>query len=185
MSITKEKMLKNAKKFNDTGVKYGVINDELLELLGAEFISAPCTTAENMYLYYEGGLVQHLLNVTKYAISVNSSLPEDKQIDNESIIRVSLIHQIGKSKMFLPHSNDWFIKNRGEHYEFNDELLSLKVGERSVFYALKAGIDLSEDEVFAIHNYNSDFGSRPLTAKGEKLAALLKAANMIAIMSVK
>lgn len=185
MSITNEKMLKNAKKFNDTGVKYGVVNDALLELVGSELISAPCTTSESMYNYYDGGLIQHLLNVAKYAISVNSSLPEDKQIDNESIIRVSLIHQIGKAKMFVPQDNDWFVKNRGEHYMFNDELLSLKVGERSVFYALKAGIDLSEDEVFAIHNYNSDFGQRDLTTKGEKLASLLRVANMIAIISEK
>lgn len=185
MSISKEKMLKNAKKFNDTGVKYGVINDTLLELLGDELISAPCTTSENMYNYFEGGLIQHVLNVAKYAILINSSLPEDKRIDEESIIRVSLIHQIGKVKMFVPQDNEWFIKNRGEHYKFNNDLLSLKVSERSVFYALKSGIDLSEDEVFAIHNYNSDFSNRSLTDKGEKLAALLSVANDVAAISQK
>lgn len=185
MSITKEKMLKNAKKFNDTGVKYGVINDELLEMLGAEFIAAPCTTSEHMYNAYEGGLIQHILNVTKYALSINASMPEDKQLDNESIIRVSLIHQIGKSKMYLVQDNEWFIKNRGERFKFNEELLTLKTAERSVFYALKAGIDLSEDEVYAIHNSTSDFGQREFTSKGERLAALLRTANLVAIMSVK
>lgn len=183
--ITKEKMLKNAKKFNDTGVKYGVINDELLEMLGDTFIGAPCTTSENMYGAYEGGLINHALNVTKYAISINGSMPEDKQLDNESIIRVCLIHQIGKAKMYLPQDNDWYIKNRGEHFKFNEDLLSLKTGERSVFYALKSGIDLSEDEVYAIHNSTSDFGQRAFTTKGERLGALLRTANLVAIMSDK
>ena len=33
-----EKILKNAKKFNDTGIKYDVINDDLMNLLGKEYM---------------------------------------------------------------------------------------------------------------------------------------------------
>lgn len=183
--ITKEKVLKNAKKFNDTGVKVGVINDELMGMLGAEFISAPCTSKENLYGAYEGGLIEHIINTTKHAITVNASLPEEKQVDNDSIIRVSLIHQIGKCNMFVAQDNDWRRKNLGENYTWNDTVLSMSVAERSVFYALKSGIDLTEDEVFAIYNYNSDFAQRPMTTKGEKLGALLRIANMIAMVEVK
>jgi len=183
--ITKEKVLKNAKKFNDTGVKVGVINDKLMEMLGPDFISAPCTSKEDLYGAYEGGLIEHIINTTKHAITVNASLPGDKQVDNDSIIRVSLLHQIGKSNMFVQQKNQWRKDNLGENYTWNDEGLSFKVAERSVFYALKSGIDLTEDEVFAIYNYNSDFAQRPMTSKGEKLSALLKIANQIATLEVK
>jgi hypothetical protein len=185
MSITKEKMTKNAIKFNATGIKYNVINDKLLEMLGVEFISAPCSTSDKLYNAYEGGLIAHILETTKQAIMVNNSLPEEKQVDLHSLIRVCMIHQIGKAQMFLKQDNEWFIKNKGEHFKFNDMLLSMKTGERSTFYALKAGIDLTEHEVFAIYNQDFDFGHRKLTSKGEKLAAILKVANLIAIMIQK
>jgi len=53
--LTQEKVLKNAKKFNDTGIKYGVVNNELISMLGEEFIVAPCTSSTNLYNAYEGG----------------------------------------------------------------------------------------------------------------------------------
>ena len=36
--LSQEKILKNAKKFNDTGVKYEVINDDLMNMLGLSLI---------------------------------------------------------------------------------------------------------------------------------------------------
>lgn len=183
--LTSEKILKNAKKFNDTGIKYEVINDELMDMLGKEFINAPCTTTTNLYGAYDGGLIQHILNTTKYALKINEALPDNKQVNTTNIIRVCLIHQIGKANMYSEQTSQWHKDNRGEMYTFNEDLLSMSTAERSVYYALKAGIDLNEDEVFAIYNYNSDFAQRPMTTLGERLAALLRAANMVAIMEEK
>jgi hypothetical protein len=183
--LTEEKIKKNAQKFNDAGVSVGVVNDELMNLLGVEFITAPCTTTTALYGAYDGGLIQHILKVTKYAIEINDTLPETKQINKESIIRVCLIHQIGKSNMYAEQKSQWHKDNRGEMYIFNEEVLNMSTAERSVFYALKAGINLNEDEVFAIFNYNSDFGYWSMNKEGEKLAALLKTANMVAIMDEK
>jgi hypothetical protein len=183
--LTQEKILKNAKKFQVTGEKYEVINDELMNLLGSEFISAPCTTSTNLYGAYDGGLIQHILNVTKHAIAVNESLPEDKMVPKGHIIRVSLIHQIGKSKMYVEQKSQWHRDNRGEMYTWNEDLLSMSVAERSIYYALKAGVNLNEDEVYAIYNYNSDFAQKPLNTLGDKLAAILRVANMIATIEEK
>ena len=87
--------------------------------------------------------------------------------------------------MFTEQTSQWHKVNRGEMYTFNEELLSMSTSERSVYYALKSGINLSEDEVFAIYNYNSDFAQRPMTTLGEKLAALLRTANMVAVLEEK
>jgi hypothetical protein len=70
-------------------------------------------------------------------------------------------------------------------YVFNDELLSMTVSERSVYYALNGGVSLSEDEVFAMYNYNDDFSGRPMKTKGEKLAAILRIANQLAVIEEK
>lgn len=183
--LTKERIVKNSKKFNETAEKYGVVNDELLTLLGQEFFSAPCTSTTTFYNAFEGGLVHHIINVTKHAINVNENLPENKKVDNTSLIRVCLMHQIGKSNMFVEQTSKWHRDNKGEMYTWNEDVLSMSVAERSVYYALKAGIELTEDEVFAIYNYNSDFAQRPMTTEGEKLAALLRIANMVAIVEEK
>jgi hypothetical protein len=52
--LTEEKILKNAKKFNDTGLKYNVVNDELMTSLGESFIKAPCTSSDKYYNAYDG-----------------------------------------------------------------------------------------------------------------------------------
>jgi hypothetical protein len=183
--LDKEKIIKNAKVYHDRAVSYGVSNDELLSLLGIEFITAPCTTSSNMYGAYEGGLIKHLLNVTKHAVRVNTSLSDSKKVDEKSLIRVSLVHQIGKAKMFIPQESEWHRKNKGEMFTWNESLLSMTVAERSVYYLLKSGVELTEDEVYAIHNFNSDFASRPLKAEGEKIAAILRVANLIATIEEK
>ena len=185
MSIDKEKIAKNAKKFHDTGLKYDFVNEEFMTLLGEEFITAPACSTLNLYNAYEGGLIQFILTVTKYAVSVNDSLPEDKKANLASLIKVSMLHQIGKAKMFVEQTSKWHRDNKGEMFIFNEDLLSLTVAERSIYYAMQAGINLTEDEVFAIFNYNSDFAMRPLKTEGEKLAAVLRVATMIAVIESK
>jgi hypothetical protein len=185
MSLSKEKIIKNAKKFNETGSKYGFINDDLINLLGQEFITAPACSTTKLYNAFEGGLVHHILTTTKYAVSINEMLPEDKQVKVESLIKVCFLHQIGKSKIFVEQKSQWHRDNKGEMYIFNDDLLSMTVSERSVYYSLTSGISLSEDEVFAMYNYNDDFSGRPMTTNGEKLAAILRVANQLAIIEEK
>jgi len=182
--ITKEKIGKNYKKFIDSGVKYNVVNDDLLNLLGVQFVGAPCSTKESTYGAFEGGLIQHILNTTKYAVIINNALPEDKRVDQSTLIRVCLVHQIGKGKMFIPQESKWH-NERGEMYKFDNDILSFKVAERSIYYLNKCGVELTEAEVFAIFNYNSDFASRPITQEGERLAAIVKAAQSVAVISEK
>ena len=185
MSLSKEKILKNAKKFNETGVKHGFITDDLMNLLGSEFIGAPACSTTNLYNAFEGGLVLHILNTTKYAVSINELLPAEKQVDAASLIKVCFLHQIGKAKMFVEQKSQWHRDNKGEMFTFNEDLLSMTVSERSVYYALSSGISLSEDEVFAMYNYNEDFSGRPMKTKGEKLAAILRIANQLAVIEEK
>jgi hypothetical protein len=185
MSLSKEKILKNAKKFNETGVKHGFVNDELMNLLGPEFIGAPACSTTNLYNAFEGGLILHILNTTKYAVSINEMLPAEKQVPAPSLIKVCFLHQIGKAKMFVEQKSQWHRDNKGEMFIFNDELLSMTVSERSVYYAMSSGITLSEDEVFAMYNYNDDFSGRPMKTIGEKLAAILRIANQLSVIEEK
>jgi len=181
--IQKEKITENAAKYFKTGETYGFMNEELLQFLGTDFISAPATTMESMHNAFEGGLIDHLLRTTAYAVKLNKLLPEDMQLANETIIKVGCLSQIGKAHSFTPCESDWHRKNQGKMYEYNDQM-SMRVGERSIMYATKHGIELTEGEYQAILNFDKENDAQ---AKwhSETLATILKQAIELAIMEEK
>jgi len=183
MSLTKEQVAKNAKKYFSTGEKYGFMTDELMNLLGADFIAAPASTATNLHNAYEGGLVEHLLTVTKYGIKLKTIVPNAESIDNDSIIKVCCLHQIGKTTQYVPKHSKWH-NDRGIMYEFNEDLVSMRVGERSAFYAMSCGIELTEEEFQAIVNHDKE-GDKQSKWHTEPLGVILRQANELAIMEEK
>jgi hypothetical protein len=103
---------------------------------------------------YEGGLIEYLMQVTNYGIMINNALPESERADRNSLLKVCLLHQIGKAKLYKPCTSEWHKNNLGKMYEFNEDLVSMRVGERSVYYATQYGVSLTEDEMIAIINHD-------------------------------
>ena len=136
MALTPERIIANTKKYFDTTTKNNVMNDALMAFLGENFIKAPASNMKDYNNAFEGGLIEHLLKVTSYAVLINKSLPEDEQVNHESLLKVCLLHQIGKANLFKPCTSEWHIKNLGKMYEFNEEQIPMRVSERSLFYAL-------------------------------------------------
>lgn len=182
--ISPEKVKENATGYFERGLKYGYLNQELIDLIGQDLIGAPLSTSSNFTNNFEGGLIDHMLKVTKYALGVNELLPEGKKVDKNSVIKVCCLHQIGKAKLFIAATEDWKIK-KGINYEFNNDLVSMKVGERSLYYALSNGIKLTEDEAQAILNYDKTDADKQASFFGETLSELLKIGNTLATIVEK
>lgn len=183
-TMTQEKNLKNIEKYFNTAEKHGFMNDNLIEFLGQDFIKAPASTATNLHNAFEGGLIAHLLLTTKYAIGLNKLLPESIKVNESSLIKVCFLHQIGKAHLYSPTSEKW--KNdRGILYEFNENLVSMKVGERSAMYALQNGITLTENEYQAIINHDKDDTDKQSKWHTDILGIILRQANELAIMEEK
>lgn len=181
---TKDKVMKNAKKYFSTGEKYGFMTEELQNFLGVDFVQAPASTRTDLHNAYEGGLIEHLLLVTKYAININEILPETQQVELKSLIKVCCLHQIGKAKLYTPHTSDWH-RNKGMLYEFNEDLVSMRVGERSAYYATKFGVELTEDEFQAIINHDKTDDDKQAKWHSSMLGVVLRQANELAIMDEK
>lgn len=150
MALTQEKIVSNTKKYFETATKYGFMNDELTSFLGESFIKAPASTMDSLHNAFEGGLIDHLLRVAYYAVRFNNALPEEKQVEQSSLLKVCLLHQIGKSNLYVPCESEWHKKNQGKMYEFNNDLVSMRVSERSLYYAMSHGIKFTEEEYSAI-----------------------------------
>jgi hypothetical protein len=183
MTLSKEKIEANTKKYFSTAEKYNIMTPELIEFLGVDFISAAASTTNKLYNAFEGGLIDHILRVTKHALAINDLLMESKRVDKTSLIKVSLLHQIGKAKIYKETEKDWQ-RNSGVLYEFKKNLVSMRISERSIHYIYSHNIKLTEEEHTAILHYdliNDDMTTHYNTVLGD----ILRMANTMAIMEEK
>jgi hypothetical protein len=184
MSLEQAKIVANTKKYFDTATKNGFMTNELMSFLGEDFIKAPASSMTSYHNAFEGGLIDHLLKVAKYAIGINNSLPENERVDQTSLLKVCLLHGIGKTKLYIPCTSEWHRKNQGKMYEFNEDLVSMRVGERSAYYAISHGIQLSEEEYTAILFFDKT-DDKMSEYHNTLLGELLKMGNVLAIKSAK
>jgi hypothetical protein len=181
----KEKILKNKEKFNKTNETYNILPEKLLEFLGEDLYSAPASNMESMYNAFPGGLIDYILTVTKYGINLNDILPESQRVDKKSIIRVCFLHQLGKVKLYKFCESEWHRKNQGKMYDFNEDLVSMRVGERSAYYSLRYGVELSDEEYQSILNYDKTDDDKQSKWYGSTLSTILRLANELAIIECK
>jgi HD superfamily phosphodiesterase len=185
LTLSTNKIKANATKYFATAEKYDFMTQDLMDFLGLDIVKAPATTKLDSYNAYEGGLIAHLLNVAKYALKLNEIVPEHLQVEKGSLLKVALLHQIGKVRMFTPNKSQWHREHQGKMYEFNDDLIALTVGERSAKYALDNGIKLSDTEYQAIINYDKTDTDKQAKWHSEPLAIILRQAHDLAIMESK
>jgi hypothetical protein len=185
--IEQDEVIKNAEKYFATADKYGFMTESLQNLLGVDFIAAPASTTTKAFSAYEGGLIKHILCVTKYAVHLNGTLPTKMQVDKASLVKVCLLHQIGKAKLFMGDKpSKWHQDNLGKMYDYNNDLVSMTVGERSTYYCMANEVNLEEDEYQAIVNYSKiDEDDKQSKWHTSTIGKLLRLAVEMAIMEAK
>jgi hypothetical protein len=181
----KDNILKNKQTFLEKNELYSILTDELVKYLGEDLFTAPASTMKSLHNAFPGGLVDHILKTTKYAIGINRLLPKGMEVDSQSIVKVCFLHQIGKTYLYKWCESEWHRNNQGKMYDFNEELTSMKVGERSVYYAMKYGVTLSEEEYQSIVNYDKSDDDKQSKWYGSTLSTILKQANELAIIEEK
>jgi hypothetical protein len=151
--LTTSQLESNKKKFQETNLKYGIFSKELENFLGDDFYIAPASSSLNMIGCYPGGLLHHIIKGCRYSIKLNEILPDGLKQPVESIVKVAFLCQIGKVFMFKMKDGG---TQGGKMYDFNDDLVRLHIGERSVYYALKYNVSLTEEEYQAILNIDKE-----------------------------
>lgn len=170
------------------------IDDLIKYLESRDFFYAPASS--RFHNSFEGGLVDHSINVYKTLDTLNKSL-YDGQLPDESVAISALFHDACKMdfyvKGFRNKKNDYGRWERVETWEIN-ELFPIGHGEKSVIL-LQQFIKLTVAEVAAIRWHMGAFdsavkgGDRSINAAFEKypLAAALHMADTAAtyIMEAK
>jgi len=180
--LTITQLEKNQKTFKDANAKYGIFTKELEEFLGDDFYTSPASSSTNMIGCYPGGLLQHLIKVCKFAIKVNEIVPDRLKQSPASNVKVVFLSQIGKVFMFKIKVG---ATSSSKPYDFDDDIVRLHVGERSVYYALNNGVKLEEMEYQAILNIEKDKNDKMARYYSEPLTDIIKHGFDLAIMEEK
>ena len=108
---------------------------------------------------YAGGLLDHSLNVYDAAVATRKDLiaarPDlEAQLPLDSIAISALLHDVCKANFYRlvrrKRRNEIGIFEEEEAYEIHDEVFPVGHGEKSVILLLQSGLDLSDDEIYAI-----------------------------------
>ena len=175
-------------KFIETIRNYNVCNEELIDFLTEHgLFEAPASTMKSLHNAYPGGLIDHIFKVTSYAIKINDGLPEKMKQTKDSLVKVSFLHSIGKVGLYKTCTSEWHRKNLGKMYEFNEDITSMSVGERSIYYILKTKNFniLTSEEYQAIINFDKNNDDKAAEWHTETLGEILKIAIKLAILEEK
>lgn len=130
---------------------------ELLDWLkSSDFFIAPAST--KFHGNYEGGLVEHSLNVYKCLLAELESEGLKDAYSNETVAVVALLHDLCKVNFYkkgtrnVKENGQWVVK---EVFEI-DEKFPCGHGEKSVII-LQNFISLSAEEIFAIRAHMGGF----------------------------
>jgi hypothetical protein len=182
--LTIQQLEQNKAKFLETNVKYNIMTKELVEFLGDDLYTAPASTRLTMIGCYPGGLLNHIIKACKYAIKVNEILPEALRQPVPEIVKTVFLAQIGKVFMYCLTENE-YNKKQGQMYDFCDDTIRLRVGERSAYYAINYGVKLKEQEYQAILNLDKDDDDKMARYFSSPLTSIIKWGFELAIMEEK
>ena len=152
-----------------------VIED--LEDLG--FFEAPASSKN--HFNFEGGLVEHSLNVYKIAIMLKEQIIKLRpdianRIPDDSIAIAALLHDVCKAdiykKVVKKVKNEIGVWEPQESYNIDYSNFPFGHGEKSVIILLRSGLDLSDDEIIAIRwhmgGWDLPFQSSEMIASNKK-----------------
>ncbi len=121
------------------------------------FFDAPAS-ARN-HFNFPGGLAMHSLNVYDMAMAVRSAIiplrPDmEKALNPDSIAIAALLHDVCKTDIYRKtrrkQRNEIGVWEEIEGYEVDYSNLPVGHGEKSVIMLLRSGLDLEDEEIFAI-----------------------------------
>ena len=115
-----------------------------------EFKKCPAAPSLDSGVAYEAALIYHTILVYHFARKVQSMLGSVAKIDDVSLAKVVVLHQLGKVGMFTPNPDDWQVKKLGKAYSFVENGVCLKSGERSRLLCSNAGVKFTPDEYEAM-----------------------------------
>jgi len=124
--------------------------DKLESEIGDRLFLAPQALDRNLG-GVPGGLVSFTCNVAKFAKTFKDV------VDQRKLVRVSLIHELGRlggpdehSNLFVTEDSDWHREKLGRDYKYNEFCTKMSSAHRTLFYVARYGFQVDEEEWIAL-----------------------------------
>ncbi len=123
----------------------------------AGFFSAPASAKR--HLNYEGGLMEHSMNVCRVALALRKQMvalkPElAEKLSEESVIISALLHDVCKTTLYRKvqkyRKDEYGRWETYDAYESDSSRFPVGHGEKSVIMLLQLGLKLKKEEIVAI-----------------------------------
>lgn len=166
---------------------------QFFDVYGERYFSAPASTKAEFHNAFECGLAEHSLRVYKNLMTLISSFDiKDLVISQDSIILVSLLHDIGKigdedGVLYGKQDSQWHKDNYGQFYTTSN-ITHMDHAQRSLYIIANIiGIKLTKEEYIAILIHDGWIMDQNKTYMHKEpwLATLLQTADYIACKSEK
>lgn len=179
----------------------GVDSEKLINFLGAENIkNAPAGLEVSSGLAFPGALLllisrsvnyaERLWEMTSSVKTVDTLSGQTEQKVNEygvnrnSLIKVMLLHHIGKVMIFQDNDDEWQVNKRGIIYKWVDNETVISSGERSQYVCQRCGIEFSEPEFEAMKINDKNNEDRFSMLHIHPLSMLVKMADDLTYMKI-
>lgn len=189
--MSESEIIDNFEKFRKILLKVSDRRDSLerfLEMYADRIATAPGHDRNNRRSASPGGLVRRSLQTFANARELcNMSAFSDLGISVESVIIVSLLHDIGRigddtGDFYLPQTSSWHVE-RGIHYVYNPGIKRMTHPHRGLYMLQSAGISLTQDEWMAIVAQSSAYDENKFYVGNESpLMTLLQTAIRVTSM---
>jgi HD superfamily phosphohydrolase YqeK len=123
------------------------IDSTIAWLEQTDFYTAPASTRYHGSV--EGGLALHAWNVYGMIRFLNERLPVEKRYQEDTLALVSLLHDVCKVHTYEPKILKSGQQSKAEPY-VRAEKLPIGHGEKSLILLIKAGLELTDEEMVAI-----------------------------------
>lgn len=153
--ISPEELLSNFNTYSKTLAKVNTSGrlDDLLSDIGERLLMTPRSIYEETG-GNPGDLILYSLKVASKAREICSKF----NLDAKKMIRISLLHELGKIgsvhpeplDYFLPQESDWHREKLGQSYTYNKDLSRMTIPHRTIHILNKYSFDFDEEEYLSI-----------------------------------
>lgn len=183
--MTNEEREKNFELFIKKVEQCGVDTEKLVEKYGDALREASFTNMNDNGNAYPGSLINIVLKtLTPYAVRLNELLPEGLKVDKTTLVKVCLLHHIGKAIKLIPNDNQWEVEKRLMVYKYNNELPSIRTGLMSLSMLNECGIYLTKEEIEALTINDRDLTDDQSRFFASVMASIVRMANELTYIEI-
>lgn len=184
--MSEEQKEKNYNLFIEKLNKFGVDTTNLVASMGILLKNATFINTNENGLAYDGSLIEIILKkITPYAVKINDLLPQSKQVDKSSLVKVCLLHQIAKAVRFVPNDNQWEREKRLMNYKYNPNNPSIRCGLHSVAICMQNGIQLTTEEIEVMTIMDRESTDEQAKYYSSIMSTIVRQANELTYVDLK